>query len=224
MNRLFLAMLSLLAVIGLASCDLLGPGTDPGTGGTTDIFLGTGTGGGTSGWWIKGSFDGWVGVDDKAVIGSNTVHLLSVDAVNPNLLSFEMTKATLGLRQDDYKFVLMGPDPAGVAADRIKFNFVFAATTTKFADNTVYTLVPSTTTGTSDIVFTASATSYTILVDTTDPAAPRVKLIPGSSASTAYTELEIADGLNLKGSVFDGSWTAHYDGPQRLDSDLSNLV
>jgi hypothetical protein len=197
MKRMIMAAMAAVALLALSGCDMFG-GTS-GSGSSTPVVS-------YSQWWVKGSFDGWTGPGDTAATDATT-HFLAIDSLNSNTLTYTITgKSSADLHKFGYAFTLMSPDPAAGPASRTKFSYVFPTGTTDFADNTWYTLVPSTTTGAGNCSFVASATSYTLTVDITTPTAPKVKLVPGSTASASYSFAELTSNMKMGSGVFNG-WT-----------------
>lgn len=163
MKKASLALMALIAVLGFAGCDLFGGGDgDP----TSDL----------SEWKVKGSFDSW------------TLHQMTIDAANPNLLSYTYSN----LANIDYEFVVVDPDGVEYKYDST-VNVVDSATDIAFD-----------TTGDAGInlSFTALKTSYVIKVNIAVPAIPTVSLVPGASTATPYTFTELAAGLKIKGDQF----------------------
>jgi hypothetical protein len=193
MKRFALAALAVFTLFSLAGCDLFGS--------TSNATPAAGSN--LSQWWIKGSFDNWTGVADQDAItaaNSDKVHYLTIDSLNPKLLTYEIS-VPAGLKTFTYQFVVMND---GAAGSRINFQ---ASSATAMANNANYTLVASTTAGATNANFVATATTYTVQVDITTPAAPVVKLIPGATASVHYTAAELASGMKVAGGKLSMGWT-----------------
>lgn len=137
-------------------------------------------------WWIKGSF--W---KDWAW---NEPHYFTKDNVS-GALSFELTD----LRQLDYEFVLVDPDGT-------EFQMPEGAATLVAAD-TATPLTAKVDGKTFNPKFAATKTSYTIVVDISNPDAPELIMQPGATAATPYDAAELAAGLTIKGGLFGFGWT-----------------
>lgn len=132
-------------------------------------------------WWIKGSFDNW---------GTAPKHFFAIeDELAPNILTFVIDN----LYPIDYEFVLVNP-----TGGEIKYS-----TDDNIAPDTEVTMG-----GGSNASFTASKKSYTIRVDITNPAAPKLKIVSGAEPALAITEAVMASFLKIKGDQFSIGWTA----------------
>lgn len=185
MKKIFIVLFSLVALFGFMSCDQ-GTTEDPAAVAetTTDDALDFTLLTASTTWWMKGSFDGWKdsGADK---------HWFAVDAADANILTYKITS----LRALDYEFVLVNgtTEMKYSTADNVSANTQFVMDVTGAAGI--------------NASFTAATVSYLVRVDITDPAAPKVTLVPSTTASTAYSEAELAAALKIKGDAFSIGWT-----------------
>lgn len=187
MKKIALAAMALAALVGFMGCDT-GSNKDEGTAVTY------------SEWQIKGSFGDWA------------TSKLVVDEIDSNKLTYEIS----GLYNDAnvpllYEFVLMNPD-------NVEYKIEGAnGTVTEVTPGTAFTLGDSAAAGSTtkaNVGFEAVKASYTLTVDITDPAAPELNLIAGSTDATPITNAILLERLQLKGNQFSeingvavGAWT-----------------
>ncbi|MFZ4615607.1 MAG: hypothetical protein ACOYM2_05310 [Rectinemataceae bacterium] len=137
-------------------------------------------------WWIKGSFDSWADTPH---------HFLVIDELNAKKLTFVIDN----LYPIDYEFVLVSPGATSATTDDVEVKY---STDDNIAPDTQVTM-----TGTKNASFTAAKKSYTVTVDITDAAAPKLTLVSGSVAVLALTEAVLASNLKVKGDQFSIGWT-----------------
>jgi hypothetical protein len=137
-------------------------------------------------WWIKGSFDAWADTPH---------HFLAIDELNAKKLTFVIDN----LYPIDYEFVLVSPGATSATTDDVEVKY---STDDNIAPDTQVTM-----TGTKNASFTAAKKSYTVTVDITDAAAPKMTLVSGSVAVLALTEAVLASNLKVKGDQFSIGWT-----------------
>lgn len=137
-------------------------------------------------WWIKGSFDAWADLPH---------HFLAIDELNAKKLTFVIDN----LYPIDYEFVLVSPGATSATTDDVEVKY---STDDNIAPDTQVTM-----TGTKNASFTAAKKSYTVTVDITDAAAPKMTLVSGSVAVLALTEAVLASNLKVKGDQFSIGWT-----------------
>ena len=189
MKKIAVALVALAAVIGFVGC------TNP-TNSTPTTTL--------SNWQIKGSQDNW------------TLHQLTVDPLVSTKLTYTMSTPY----KTTYQFVLVGVTSAGAqgADPANKFDLAVPTGTTSTiisANNgTAFSLAP-TATGNQNVYFHADYSTYTVTVDISNPSAPSVKLVAGTTAAAAVTSAVLGQNLQIKGNQFskiDGNtvaaWTA----------------
>lgn len=186
---LCVAAIALAAFVGMTGCD---NSSDPEDKKDPVVTYST--------WWIKGSFDNWA---------SDPKHFFVVDELDANKLSFDIT----GLYNDasvplEYEFVL-------VNADNKEYKY---AGTTAVTPGNAFVLGDSSAAGstsTNNVKFIAAKSTYTVRVDITNPTAPSVNLIAGSTDATVVTNAILVEKLEIKGNQFSkindavvGAWTA----------------
>ncbi|MEI6385565.1 MAG: hypothetical protein WCQ50_02950 [Spirochaetota bacterium] len=137
-------------------------------------------------WWIKGSFDSWADTPH---------HFLAIDELNTKKLTFVIDN----LYPIDYEFVLVSPGATSATTDDVEVKY---STDDNIAPDTQVTM-----TGAKNASFTAAKKSYTVTVDITDAAAPKLTLVSGSVAVLALTEAVLASNLKVKGDQFSIGWT-----------------
>jgi hypothetical protein len=187
---MFMAALVVITLLGVAAC------TSPTSNKTTTSAASL------SSWQIKGSTDGW------------SLHQLTIDQLTSTKLTYTMATPYAV----NYQFVLVGPTTAGaLGADPAqKFDFNVSAASANVTNNTAFVMQNTATAGFgNNVAFTATATTYTVTVDITNPAAPSVTLVPGTTAAAVVTNAVLLAQLQLKGNEFSqingatvAAWTA----------------
>ncbi|HUX42148.1 MAG TPA: hypothetical protein VMV83_13360 [Rectinemataceae bacterium] len=185
MKKIAVALVALAAVIGFVGC------TNP-TNSTPTTTL--------SKWQFKGSQDGW------------TLHQFTVDPLNTNKLTYVVSTPY----KTTYQFVLVGATSTGALGVDPDNLFKTSSTTVAANDGIAFSLVADPTgKAANNVQFHADFTTYTVTVDISNPSAPSVKLVAGTTASAAVTAAVLGAKLQIKGDQFskiDGNavaaWTA----------------
>ncbi len=137
-----------------------------------------------SNWWLKGSFDDWGNSD---VTGSR--HYFVENEMNQNILTYEITN----LQSMEYEFVIFND----------KSEQIDAPNSDILVSGIPISFTPHIDNVTSNAVFIAEYSSYTITVDITNPNNPIVTLIPGDLNLLPVSFNILADNLSIIGDAFD---------------------